>query len=170
IGDYRVNMFGGFSALARYTAQEITGQRKTAGGDIQSKSRVDTALMYGRTRLHPSIGFFIDLKTGKTVDGRELYKDGQLDKAAAARDLIMPLSAGDITDAVMHDPLKGSAFVIPALAGADVSVRNAQPASDAQKDYIAILAAHAHETVDTERMTADEASKEIERLKAKAKQ
>lgn len=132
-GDYRFNLFGGYSALARYVAQGLMGKRKTASGAIEPKSRVDTALTYARTRLHPSLGFFIDLKTGRAVDGTKFYRDGKLDKAAAARDLIMPLSAGDIERAIYKDGLKGGVITLPSLAGFDVSIRDSTKKAKEQK-------------------------------------
>jgi hypothetical protein len=151
VGQYRIGIFGGFTALAKYTAQALTGQRKTSAGNVQNISRLGPLETFGRSRLHPSVGFLIDLKTGKTLDGRELYNsDGTLKKGAVLRDGVMPLSAGDIWDAVQADRvaggsgLKGGLISAPALFGADVQTRGpargSSPLTDRQKQFIYDLA------------------------------
>jgi hypothetical protein len=153
-GDYRVNIFGGYTSLAKYTAQTIMGSRKTSAGNMQSISRAAPLTTFARSRLHPSIGFIIDLKTGKTLDGRELYDAaGKLKKGEALRDGLMPLSPGDIWDAVQADRraggsgLKGGLASAPSLFGADVQIRDrsgmdSKPITDKQKHYIYNLADH----------------------------
>jgi hypothetical protein len=185
VGRNRVNLFGGFSALARYTAQAITGEGKSDSGRVYEKSRVQTALDYGRTRLHPSAGFILDLKTGETVDRRKLYKDGSPDASALIRDALMPLSAGDIYDAVEEDRaeggsgLKGLAFAPAALTGFDVQTRTPKPATDNQQDYIFQLAEHSKQDADevsrrltgraVDKLSADEAKQVIDELKKSAR-
>lgn len=178
IGRHRFNPFGGFSYLARATAQAIAGKAKSAeSGEFYDKSWKKTATTFGRTRVHPSIGFIIDLKTGKTIDQRQLFNvDGSPRKLEIARDLLMPISAGEIVDAVAEGDVVGMAFTPLTISGADVrKVAPPKPASDKQRRYVRQLVIQRQLSPDQESMrlfkkgvnelSMDEASKMIEEFK-----
>jgi hypothetical protein len=171
VGNTYVNMFGGFSPLARTITQSLishqvidegTGEKRAA-----KESRWMPLLRYGRERLAPVPGVAIDLLTGEMVTGEKTTKAG------AAKSLLLYLSADDIQEAVRHSSKTGAAISPLSLLGISVNTRTPlppEPATRLQKRYVYALTDEFGETVNVNTLSKSQASAIINRLKARQAQ
>lgn len=124
VGPTRIDLWGGFQPIARYGAQVMSGQRKSALGDIQSISRVrglDGALTrFIRSKLSPAAGLLTDVWAGETFLGEEFSADPS-DIAEQVRQRLMPLFAQDMFDAFKEQGTLGLALASPGSVGITVS-------------------------------------------------
>lgn len=70
-GNTRIDPWGGFQPIARYTAQIITGQGMGATG-LYEIDRTDAFKRFLQSKLSPAAGIAADVLTGKTFMGDEL--------------------------------------------------------------------------------------------------
>jgi len=113
IGDTRVDIWGGYSPLARLTAQLWTGQRKaTDTGEVYDIDHKEIIGRFIRSKLAPVPGVVHDVATGTTFEGDEISTE-----AAAIGDLLVnnlvPLAAQDIIDAGYYSRFYHSLLVAP---------------------------------------------------------
>lgn len=112
VGNTRVNLWGGTNQLARYTAQLMMEQSAAAdSGNTRSRSRLDTALTFLRTKLAPQTSVLFDAATGSDFKGQPATASNE------AQHLFMPISWSDISDAVRDDQANGGSGVKGAAVG-----------------------------------------------------
>ena len=118
-GKQRIDIWGSYQPLVRYSAQILTGQAKTQTGDVFDISRKETALRFGRSKMSPTAGLVTDLLTGKNVRGNEVtLGKGSLKDIAANN--FTPLFAQDLYDAFTKEGFTGALRALPAGLGASV--------------------------------------------------
>jgi hypothetical protein len=120
VGDTRIDFMGGFQPYIRYTAQIITGQRKSASGRLYEVSPKDTFGRFLRAKESPAVGLIHDMWAGETFigEGTDLSKENV---ARIAWQKFIPLFIQDVTDAVKQEGAAGIALGAPGAVGASVS-------------------------------------------------
>jgi hypothetical protein len=120
VGDTRIDLMGGFQPYIRYTAQIITGQRKSSSGRIYNVSRADTFGRFLRSKESPVAGLVHDVMTGSSFIGQDV----DLSSATAGRiayEKFTPLFIQDVYDAVKQEGATGAVMAAPGFVGATVS-------------------------------------------------
>lgn len=128
VGNTRIDFWGGFQPVARYTAQIMTGRRKTSDDTFDDVDRRDTFERFIRSKLSPGGSIVYDLYAGNTFMGEELEATPGF-AANEALKRTAPLFLQDMYDAVRIDGVKGGLLTAPAFFGA--SALTYEP-SDAQ--------------------------------------
>lgn len=129
IGNTRIDFWGGYQQLARYTAQFVTGERKTEAGDITDASRGGSVWKFLRTKAAPVSGALSDILAGNTVYGGDLLTAPNVpyadkwgnNKAAGVLNMVLsrfvPLFAQDVIAGFAQDGLAGGLKTLPAFLG-----------------------------------------------------
>jgi hypothetical protein len=126
VGDTRIELMGGFQPYIRYTAQFMTGERKTATGEIAKVNRGDTFARFLRSKESPVAGLVHDMWSGETFIG----ESSDLSKETLARTAFQkftPLFVQDVIDAVKQEGAPGAALATPGFFGGGVTSYKAQP-------------------------------------------
>lgn len=105
VGPTRIDLWGGYQQIARYTAQLITGQAKASTGTIYDTNRMDVIGRYLRNKLSPAGGLGVSILDDQNFQGGKF----QLLSAQTATDLFAPLFLTDLVEAVKQDGLEGLA-------------------------------------------------------------
>jgi len=100
VGNLRIDFWGGTQQMARYTAQLITGQRKTIGtGEMVSALRQDVAGRFVQSKLSPQAGVALDIWRGETYMGEDISATpGSIKTQVWNR--MAPMFVQDVVDAV----------------------------------------------------------------------
>ena len=142
IGNVRGDFWGGYQQIARYTAQLMTGQRKTTGaGRIVDVERFEILGRFLRSKTSPPVGLGIDILKGETFLGEELtIEGGGLVEQAWNR--LAPLFIQDLTEAIYEDGTMGGLAAAPGVAGVSVvafrgvrDVQNEEALNQFGRDY-----------------------------------
>ncbi len=120
IGNLRYDIWGGFQQYARFGAQLLTGQKKTAGG-IQDTSRLDTGVNFVRSKLAPVPGTVVDIAEGKD------YVGNPVTPASVATNLVSPFVAQDMVNGYKQAGVSGVLETTPSIFG--VGAQNYTPKS-----------------------------------------
>jgi len=119
VGKMRFDIWGGGQQLVRYTAQLITGQRKTLGtGELMDAERKWIAARFMMSKLSPQAGIPLDIWRGESYMGEEIEPEPGAIKTQIWNRM-GPLAIQDIVEAVREEGLKGLA-ALPALGGVGV--------------------------------------------------
>lgn len=127
IGARRYEFWGGFQPIARYTAQFLTGQKKTLQGDIIPAERGEVVGGFVRSKLQPITGTAWDLAQGRDFIGNPLTV------TELVGGTILPISPLDIVESAQVEArnggnaLVGAALGLPALLGVGVQVHQDEP-------------------------------------------
>ena len=119
IGPHQVDIWAGFQPVARYTAQFITGERKTQSGEIVvtdgtgpfGETRLDTATRFARSKLGPPAGLAVDALEGQDFVGESV------DPASAIASRLIPLGWQQVYEAVEADRKDAMRGAIVGLLG-----------------------------------------------------
>jgi hypothetical protein len=117
VGDTRIDLMGGFQPYIRYTAQIITGERKSASGRVYEASRGEGFARFLRSKEAPMVGLIHDMWSGETFIG----EDADLSSESLARTAyskFTPLFVQDVIDAMKQEGPVGAALATPAFFGA----------------------------------------------------
>jgi len=68
-GNQRLDYWGGYQPLVRYTAQALTGQAKTGSTRMVDRDRFDTTMRLTQSKFSPVLGLAVDIGTGRTFTG-----------------------------------------------------------------------------------------------------
>jgi len=111
--DTRIDIWGGYSPLARLVVQLWTGQRKaTDTGEIYDINQSEVLLRFIRSKLSPLAGMTYDLATGTTYEGEEIKAEPAVIGELLYNNLI-PLAAQDIIDAGYYSGFYNALLVAP---------------------------------------------------------
>jgi len=119
MGKQRIDFWGGFQPIARYTAQVLTGQRKTGAGDIVGTARGDVIARFLRSKLAPIPGLAETFRSGKTYAGQAVELSAGDIKGQAFNTLV-PLFIQDLIESAQQEGMIGLARAVPGGLGANV--------------------------------------------------
>jgi hypothetical protein len=129
IGETRIDPLAGFSQIMRFISREVTGQTKTAKGEIVTgekfpyPTRADIAGRFAESKLNPHIGLLWSWMKGKG------YLGEKFDIEQEALNRILPLYLQDVKDAVNEHGLAGGlSITAPGFYGVGVQVYTPRPA------------------------------------------
>ncbi len=139
IGNTRIDFMGGFQPYIRYTAQFMTGEKKTAEG-ISKVNRGDTFARFLRSKESPVAGLVHDMWSGETFIG----ESSDLSKETLARTAyskFTPLFVQDVIDSVKEEGAAGAAMASPGFLGANVlTYKTKAPGESAAQTVVKPLA------------------------------
>jgi hypothetical protein len=136
-GNRRLDVLMGTGQVIRFLSQMITGKTKTGRGDIVplrgddvpygGQTISDVMFRFGRSKLSPQFGVWMNLVTGENYTGEEINLISQ------AANLAYPMTYGDIYDVWQEEGmatnaiLSGLTFLGMGLQTYDVNARRNQP-------------------------------------------
>lgn len=132
VGNSRIDLWGGFQPLARYTAQLIAGQSTSIeDGETRERARWKTALNFLRTKAAPQISVPLDTLIGSDVKGQPATL------LNLPRRAFMPLAWRDVEDAIRDDMASGGSGAGGAALGSlgllGFGVNTITPETDAER-------------------------------------
>lgn len=116
IGETRVDIWRGYLQYARFVAQMLMGQSKTAFGNMNKKERSETASRFLQSKLSPAAGLMLDLLKGETYMGEDLITSTG-DVVRSFRERMLPLAIQDVIDAMEMSGASGLWTAAPATLG-----------------------------------------------------
>jgi len=116
IGDTRLDIWRGYLQYIRLAAQMLTGERKSAYGNMNEAKRSEVASRFLQSKGSPAFGLMVDLLRNETYMGEPIFDDTTgFIKAAKGR--ILPLAFQDIMDAMEQNGINGLWVTAPAELG-----------------------------------------------------
>lgn len=119
IGDTRLDIWRGYVQYARFLAQLLTGERKSAYGNMNKDERWNIAFRFVQSKASPGAGLFIDLLKGENYMGEPLFNE-TTGFIKMARDRLLPLAMQDVIDAMEQSGVNGLWTAAPAVLGVGV--------------------------------------------------
>lgn len=119
IGETRLDPWRGYIQYARFAAQMLTGERKSAYGNLSKAERWDIALRFTQTKFSPAAGLIADLWKGENYLGEPIF-EGTTGFIKQVRDRLLPLAVQDVMDAMEMDGTNGLWTAAPAFLGVGV--------------------------------------------------
>jgi hypothetical protein len=116
IGDTRLDPWRGYVQYARFAAQMLTGERKSAYGNMNDADRGEIAWRFLQSKSSPAVGLLADMMRGETYMGKPVFQDttGFLQ---VLREKTIPLALQDIIDAYEMNGMAGVGASAPGLLG-----------------------------------------------------
>lgn len=115
VGDTRYDLWAGNQQIARFIAQEATGQ-KTSGGTTTAYPRNSTALNFLRSKLGPVPGLAYDTLKGTTPTGDKVDTTPANLRTILFNEFV-PMIAQDIIDGAKDAGVVGAAKALPTIVG-----------------------------------------------------
>ena len=115
----RLDPWRGYIQYARFAAQMLTGERKSAFGNMNKAERWDVALRFAQTKFSPAAGLLADLWKGENYLGEPIFEE-TTGFIKVARDRLLPLAVQDVMDAMEMDGVNGIWTGVPAFLGIGV--------------------------------------------------
>jgi hypothetical protein len=109
-GKTRIDPWGGYQPLVRYTTQMILGERKLEGGAIQEADRLGVFANFLRTKLSPAAGTAVTGITGEDLTRKSFIESvlkDPLDRESLWWQSFMPLFIQDVRDGFEEEGLRG---------------------------------------------------------------
>ena len=119
IGDTRLDIWRGYIQYVRFAAQLLTGERKSANGNINKEDRFNIAFRFLQGKASPAAGLMVDLLKGESYMGEPLFKE-TTGFIKTARDRLLPLAVQDTIDAMEQYGTNGLWAGLPAATGIGV--------------------------------------------------
>ena len=116
IGETRLDPWRGYIQYARFVAQLLAGERKSAYGNLNKTQRFDIAFRFLQSKTSPALGMFVDLLKGENFRGEPLFQE-TTGFIKTARDRLLPLALQDVIDAMEQSGMNGLWTAAPALLG-----------------------------------------------------
>jgi len=112
----RLDIWTGYIQYIRFIGQMLTGESKTAFGNINKQGRDQIAWRFLQSKSAPAFGLVVDLLRGESYQGEPLFKDtaGTL---TAVGQRVIPLALQDIMDAAEQSGINGVAQAAPSFFG-----------------------------------------------------
>ena len=116
IGDTRLDIWRGYLQYARFGAQMLAGERKSAYGNMNDAQRSEIVTRFLQSKSSPAAGLIADLLKGETYMGEPIFSDttGFL---GVLKEKTVPLALQDIIDAMEQNGTNGLLVSTPALLG-----------------------------------------------------
>lgn len=115
IGDSTVDPLGGLSQVIALLGRVISGETKKTDGEVvpnEWRDEWDIFIQFIRTKLHPTWGLAVNLRTGEDPTG------ANFSGVDAAKNMVLPISVRDTIDAIKaHGFVEGSALSLLAILG-----------------------------------------------------
>ncbi|KKN69044.1 hypothetical protein LCGC14_0445160 [marine sediment metagenome] len=118
-GPSRLDFWGGFQPYYRFIAQAVTGERKTATGEIQDVDLMDATVRFAQGKAAPNVGAALDIWRGETMIGEEVPMTWAGLGSEAQRKLV-PLFVQDVIDAYKEQGISGIPLAAPGFFGVNV--------------------------------------------------
>jgi len=112
----RLDIWRGYIQYARFVAQMLAGERKSAYGNMNKAERGEIAGRFIQSKMSPVAGIMADLWRGETYEGKPIFSD-TTGFSKAARDRVLPLAVQDIIDAMEMSGVNGMWVAAPATLG-----------------------------------------------------
>jgi len=119
IGETRLDIWRGYVQYARFAAQMLTGERKSAYGNMNKTQRYDIAWRFLPSKASHAMGLLVDLLKGETYMGDDLFTSTK-DVVRTARERLLPLALQDVMDAMEQSGANGLWTAAPATLGVGV--------------------------------------------------
>ncbi len=119
IGDTRLDIWRGFVQYARFGAQMLTGERKSAFGNMNKARRDEIAWRFLQSKSSPIMGLLVDMLRGETYLGDDLFTSTK-STIRSARERLLPLAVQDVMDAMEQSGINGIWTAAPATLGVGV--------------------------------------------------
>ena len=116
IGDTRLDIWTGYLQYTRFAAQMLTGESKSAYGNMSTVERSKVASRFLQSKSSPAFGLLVDLMKGENYMGEPLF-EGTTGVIKMARDRLMPLALQDVMDAMEQGGINQAWTAIPAELG-----------------------------------------------------
>ena len=116
VGKTRLDVWRGYIQYARFAAQLLTGERKSANGNLTKDERFNIAFRFLQSKTSPVAGLFVDLLRGENYRGEPLF-DETTGFIQTARDRLLPLAVQDTIDAMEQYGTNGLWAGLPAATG-----------------------------------------------------
>ena len=116
IGETRLDIWRGYLQYSRFAAQMLTGERKSAYGNINEVQRGELAWRFLQSKSSPAFGLMVDLLRDETYMGKPIFDD-TTGFSKAAKERVLPLALQDVIDAMEMDGMNGLWVAAPAGLG-----------------------------------------------------
>ena len=119
IGKTRLDIWRGYVQYARFAAQILTAERKSAYGNMNKVQRSEITSRFLQSKASPAFGLMIDLLKGESYMGEPLFNE-TTGFIKTARDRLLPLALQDVIDAMEQSGVNGVWTAAPATLGIGV--------------------------------------------------
>jgi hypothetical protein len=116
VGNTRLDIWTGYVQYLRLLAQIATGERKTSIGTIEPLTRGDILSRFGRSKLSPAAGLFVDIMTEKTYAGEDMSLEGGFLKDQIFQRMA-PLAMQEMYETIKQEGAIGSVLAAPGFLG-----------------------------------------------------
>jgi len=116
IGETRLDIWRGYIQYARFVAQLLSGERKSAYGNMNKAERGEIAGRFIQSKMSPVAGLIADLWRNETYMGDPIFSD-TTGFSKTVRNRVLPLAVQDIIDAVEQNGANGMLVAVPATLG-----------------------------------------------------
>lgn len=116
VGTQRIDVWGGYSSLARYMYQAASGETKAASGAVYDASLQDVVGRWIQSKLSPAASMGLAGAEGQDFLGRDVGLNWDTAQRLALNNLI-PLFIQDVYDAASQEGLKGGILALPSFFG-----------------------------------------------------
>ena len=118
MGAIRIDPWGGFQQIARYTWQMATGDAKSIGsGDVRPVSSWDKGVDFLNSKLAPLPGAMVDMMRGRSFMGGELEFEASPELNDVFTTRSIPLILQDIIDGIREEGAVGALIGLPVFFG-----------------------------------------------------
>lgn len=120
IGKTRLDIWRGYVQYSRFVAQLLTGERKSAYGNMNKAQRSEIVARFLQSKASPAFGLMVDLLRGESYMGEPLFNETTGFFTQTARDRLLPLALQDVIDAMEQSGTNGIWTAVPATMGIGV--------------------------------------------------
>ncbi len=119
IGETRLDIWRGYVQYARFAAQLLSGERKSAYGNMNKAERGEIVGRFLQSKTSPAFGLLVDILRGETYEGKPIFND-TTGFSRMAKERVLPLALQDIIDAMEQSGINGVWVAAPATLGIGV--------------------------------------------------
>ncbi len=119
IGKTRLDIWRGYIQYARFAAQLLSGERKSAYGNMNKVERGEIVSRFLQSKSSPAFGLMVDLLKGESYMGEPLFNE-TTGFIKTVRDRLLPLALQDTIDAIEQSGVNGVWVAAPAALGIGV--------------------------------------------------
>jgi len=116
IGETRLDIWRGYLQYSRFAAQMLTGERKSAYGNMNKAERSEVAWRFLQSKSSPAFGLMVDLLRGETYMGKPIFND-TTGFSRVAMERVLPLALQDVIDATEMSGMNGLWVAAPVTLG-----------------------------------------------------